>query len=349
MATTHAVPMPPALSSRLLGGISVPKKTIGARNTSSFVFSPVAGSKSSKKPPAKSGRLSSARSSVSCLEDKLKRVASVDDGFASLPAELIDRGPAVALAFTYLGDAVWEVYARQHMMLRKATENAKVGTFPITTFRLPVCAYKTDTFFYLFYNQAGTKNVALRPMEATKQGWCTSIAMHGHLMRLIDGDVLSLEELAVLKWGKDFGHESRSGHKTAAHKEASALEALVAYWYLFDPPRLHFVLETLGMTLCGRPLRGLSSEEVGKSVSGAMDDLWVDDGEDGRAVSSSEAEFDSSATAGSGDVTEEAEASSGDTSGSASDEIARLKKRVTELEDELLMSKRAARLMRARK
>lgn len=128
MATTHAVPMPPALSSRLLVGISVPKKTIGARNISSFVFSPVAGSKSSKKPPAKSGRLSSARSSVSCLEDKLKRVASVDDGFASLPAELIDRGPAVALAFTYLGDAVWEVYARQHMILRKAAMAARPGS-----------------------------------------------------------------------------------------------------------------------------------------------------------------------------------------------------------------------------
>ena len=137
---------------------------------------------------------------MACLDDKLRRVENSDEGLAPLPQALRDRGPAVALAYTYLGDAVWEVYSRQHMILRKAAEHAK----------------------------AGTKTVALRPMEATKRGWCSSVAMHGHLMRLVDGDVLSSEELAVLKWGRDFGHESRSGHKSEAHKEASALEALVA-------------------------------------------------------------------------------------------------------------------------
>ena len=211
----------------------------------------------------------------------------------------------MALAYTYLGDAVWEVYSRQHMILRKAAEHAK----------------------------AGTKNVALRPMEATKRGWCSSVAMHGHLMRLLDGDVLSSEELAVLKWGRDFGHESRSGHKSEAHKEASALEALVAFWYLFDPERLHFVLETLGMTVCGRPLREMRASTVRDAATDAMDALRPADkqpGEPPRALPDAGAFPD-------------------ETEGENRDDVAALRARVAALEEELLLSKRAARLMRARK
>jgi 23S rRNA maturation mini-RNase III len=227
------------------------------------------------------------------LDDKLRRVENSDEGLAPLPQALRDRGPAVALAYTYLGDAVWEVYSRQHMILRKATEHAK----------------------------AGTKNVALRPMEATKRGWCSSVAMHGHLMRLVDGDVLSSEELAILKWGRDFGHESRSGHKSEAHREASALEALVAFWYLFDSERLHFVLETLGMTVCGRPLRELSATAVADAASGAMDALKSDTG----GLENDDRETDEN-----------------------EDTVESLRARVAALEEELLLSKRAARLMRAR-
>ena len=231
---------------------------------------------------------------MACLDDKLRRVENSDEGLAPLPQALRDRGPAVALAYTYLGDAVWEVYSRQHMILRKAAEHAK----------------------------AGTKNVALRPMEATKRGWCSSVAMHGHLMRLVDGDVLSSEELAILKWGRDFGHESRSGHKSEAHREASALEALVAFWYLFDPERLHFVLETLGMTVCGRPLRELSATAVADAASGAMDALKSDTG----GLENVDRETDEN-----------------------EDTVESLRARVAALEEELLLSKRAARLMRARK
>ena len=204
MASMRAVATPSALTSRVCRWIPTRARTF-VRSVTGSVSPIIAGSKTSKKKPAKSGKLSGGRS-VACLDDKLHRVESSDEGLAPLPQALRDRGPAVALAYTYLGDAVWEVYSRQHMILRKATEHAK----------------------------AGTKNVALRPMEATKRGWCSSVAMHGHLMRLVDGDVLSPEELSVLKWGRDFGHESRSGHKSQAHKEASALEALVAFWYLFE-------------------------------------------------------------------------------------------------------------------
>mgnify|MGYP006083228041 CR=1 FL=1 len=300
------------LSSRVSHAIPTSTKPNGARPT--CFLSPFAGSKSGKKKPAKSGKLSSSRA-VATLDDKLRRVANSETGFADLPKELTDRGPAVALAYTYLGDAVWEVYARQHMILRKSNDAAK----------------------------SGTKNVALRPMEATKRGWCSSVAMHGHLMRLIDGNVLSEQELSILKWGKDFGHESRSGHKSEAHKEASALEALVCYWYLFDSERLHFILETLGMTLCGRPLFGVNSDAVRGAVLGAMDGLRIDDDEVAEV----------SENVNDDDTRDAPSTPSGDTTSttivSSADEIASLKNRIQELEEELLMSKRAARLMRQRK
>ena len=298
----RAVPTPSALTIRLCRRIPTRGRAVG-RSGTGLVSPVIAGSKNSKKP-AKSGKLSGGRS-VACLDDKLRRVANSDEGLAPLPQVLRDRGPAVALAYTYLGDAVWEVYSRQHMILRKAAEHAK----------------------------AGTKTVALRPMEATKRGWCSSVAMHGHLMRLLDGDVLSSEELAVLKWGRDFGHESRSGHKSEAHKEASALEALVAFWYLFDPERLHFVLETLGMTVCGRPLREMRASTVRDAATDAMDALRPADkqpGEPPRALPDAGAFPD-------------------ETEGENRDDVAALRARVAALEEELLLSKRAARLMRARK
>ena len=302
MPPMRAVPTPSALTIRLCRRIPTRGRAVG-RSGTGLVSPVIAGSKNSKKP-AKSGKLSGGRS-VACLDDKLRRVANSDEGLAPLPQVLRDRGPAVALAYTYLGDAVWEVYSRQHMILRKATEHAK----------------------------AGTKNVALRPMEATKRGWCSSVAMHGHLMRLLDGDVLSSEELAVLKWGRDFGHESRSGHKSEAHKEASALEALVAFWYLFDPERLHFVLETLGMTVCGRPLREMRASAVRDAATDAMDALRPAEkqpGEPPRALPDAGAFPD-------------------ETEGENRDDVAALRARVAALEEELLLSKRAARLMRARK
>ncbi len=146
-----------------------------------------------------------------------------------IPQPLVERSPSVALAFTYLGDAVWELYARQHMILKRVTSS----------------------------ESASTSGRAIRPQDGVSKGWCSAKAMHAHLNRLLEQDLLTDQELAVLKWGRDFGHESRSGHKGDVHRDARALEALVAYLYLFESDRLHEVLELCGMTFCGKPLNGL--------------------------------------------------------------------------------------------
>ena len=137
-----------------------------------------------------------------------------------LPKSLSNCDPSVAVAFAYLGDAVWEMYARQHMVLRSEKHSA-----------------------------LGSQPVMIRPQEATKHGWCSSIAMCGHLSRLLEDRIITEEELDILKWGRDFGHETRSRHNCEHHREASALETLVAYLYLFDQQRLHFVMSQLGMKI----------------------------------------------------------------------------------------------------
>ena len=110
---------------------------------------------------------------------------------SDVPAKLVDRAPSVALAYTYLGDAVWELYARRHMILQRAT----VASLPYST------------------------NVVLRPQEATKQGWSSSIAMCGHLRRLLNGTMITDDELTILEWGRDYGHECRSRHNKALHQQ----------------------------------------------------------------------------------------------------------------------------------
>ena len=47
----------------------------------------------------------------------------------------------------------------------------------------------------------------------------------------------------------------------------------MAYWYLHDPDRLHEVFETLGMTVCAAPLRGLRSDAVEAAAVAAMNGL----------------------------------------------------------------------------
>jgi hypothetical protein len=82
------------------------------------------------------------------------------------------------------------------------------------------------------------------------------------------------------------------------------------------------VLETLGMTVCGRPLRELSATAVADAASGAMDALKSDTG----GLENDDRETDEN-----------------------EDTVESLRARVAALEEELLLSKRAARLMRARK
>ncbi len=70
--------------------------------------------------------------------------------------------------------------------------------------------------------------------------------------------VLTMEELSVLRWGRNRAAGSTApkrfaGSSSPAYRNASALETLVGWLYLTDPVRLQDVMDVLGLGGAGRP------------------------------------------------------------------------------------------------
>jgi hypothetical protein len=156
--------------------------------------------------------------------------------------------------------------------------------------------------------------------------------MHSHLERLLSleqGTFLTEEEMAILKWGADYGHESRARHSGVEHRDASALEALVAYLYLFDGERLMEVLGALGMTFMDAGgLQVLSGSGRVEAVERALERF---EGGGGREEENEEVkeEVDSAKTVSALRLENET-----------------LKKEIEELKQKALIAQRAVRLKR---
>ena len=235
---------------------------------------------------------------------------------SSIPKLLQNRDASVALCFTYLGDAVWELFARQHLVLRRCDKSERENPANGAASRSGGASVKT-----------------LRPQRAAQDGWCSAVAMHSHLEKLLSlerGTFLTEEELAILKWGADYGHESRARHSGLEHRDASALEALVAYLYLFDGERLMEVLEALGMTFMDASgLEVLSGSKRIEAVENALERF-----EGGAAQDENENEG------------KDEEDSNAKTISALQLENETLKKEIEELKQKALIAQRAARLKR---
>ena len=235
---------------------------------------------------------------------------------SSIPKLLRNRDASVALCFTYLGDAVWELFARQHLVLRRCDKSERENPANGAGSRSGGASVKT-----------------LRPQRAAQDGWCSAVAMHSHLEKLLSlerGTFLTEEELAILKWGADYGHESRARHSGLEHRDASALEALVAYLYLFDGERLMEVLEALGMTFMDASgLEVLSGSKRIEAVESALERF-----EGGAAQDENENEG------------KDEEDSNAKTISALQLENETLKKEIEELKQKALIAQRAARLKR---
>jgi predicted RNase H-like nuclease (RuvC/YqgF family) len=159
--------------------------------------------------------------------------------------------------------------------------------------------------------------------------------MHSHLERLLSleqGTFLTEEEMAILKWGADYGHESRARHSGVEHRDASALEALVAYLYLFDGERLMEVLGALGMTFMDAGgLQVLSGSGRVEAVERALERF---EGGGGREEENEE------------DKEEEVKEDSAKTMSALQLENETLKKEIEELKQKALIAQRAVRLKR---
>jgi len=146
----------------------------------------------------------------------------VEDGARATSSEpwtpdIIDIGTKSArqwspIALAFLGDAVWELYARAWL------------------FNPPTKPLDYDL---------KTKKLA----RAEAQDWI--------LRALVDGEALSEDELSVVKWGRNAAYgnvptrlrgKGKGGHGT--YRNASALECLTGYLYVADRARLQEIWTT---------------------------------------------------------------------------------------------------------
>jgi len=249
------------------------------------------------------------------LDAHILKNTKIEATAKSIPKLLQNRDASVALCFTYLGDAVWELFARQHLVLRRCDKSERENPANRAGSRSGGASVKT-----------------LRPQRAAQDGWCSAVAMHSHLEKLLSlerGTFLTEEELAILKWGADYGHESRARHSGLEHRDASALEALVAYLYLFDGERLMEVLEALGMTFMDASgLEVLSGSKRIEAVENALE------------------RFEGGAAQNENEGKDEEEDSNAKTISALQLENETLKKEIEELKQKALIAQRAARLKR---
>ncbi|KAL8139296.1 hypothetical protein V2J09_005317 [Rumex salicifolius] len=118
-----------------------------------------------------------------------------------------------AASMAYIGDCIYELYARRH-------------------FLAPVL--NVDE-----YNDRVTAVVRCEAQDAL-------------LQKLLSDDFLSENERDILRWGKNISSAKTRSKKragVAVYNRASSLEALIGYLYLTDPKRLEDVMQKLGFSV----------------------------------------------------------------------------------------------------
>ncbi|CAN1286652.1 Mini-ribonuclease 3 [Linum perenne] len=135
-----------------------------------------------------------------------------------------------AATLAYIGDGIYELYARRHFL------------FP---------PLNIDE-----YNDRVMAVVRCEAQDAL-------------LQKLKDEDFLSTEERGILKWGKNVGSaktRTRRRAGSAVYNRASSLETLVGYLYLTDVNRLDEVMQKLGFS-AGSSAEKIVHENSGKSFT----------------------------------------------------------------------------------
>ncbi|CAH8255640.1 unnamed protein product [Arabidopsis lyrata] len=159
------------------------------------------------------------------VSDLLKRPASKDVGngfddncigydkwFPSPPKVEKPRSVFNAASLAYIGDSIYEIYARRHFL------------FP----PLSIEEY----------------NDRVRAVVRCE-------AQYALLQKLVDDDFLTKDERDVLRWGKNVGSaKTRSTRRAgvAVYNKASSLETLIGYLYLSNGKRLEEMMQKLGFS-----------------------------------------------------------------------------------------------------
>ncbi|CAN1827218.1 Mini-ribonuclease 3 [Linum perenne] len=143
-----------------------------------------------------------------------------------------------AATLAYIGDGIYELYARRHFL------------FP---------PLNIDE-----YNDRVMAVVRCEAQDAL-------------LQKLKDEDFLSTEERGILKWGKNVGSaktRTRRRAGSAVYNRASSLETLVGYLYLTDVNRLDEVMQKLGFS-AGSSAEKIVHENSGKVPGEQADEICI--------------------------------------------------------------------------
>ncbi|KAJ4867253.1 Ribonuclease III family protein [Raphanus sativus] len=174
----------------------------------------------STSPPPSSTVLTTTGRSVSSVSDLLKRPPSKEEEvgddyekwFPSPPKVKKPRSVFNAASLAYIGDSIYEIYARRHFL------------FP----PLSIEEY----------------NDRVRAVVRCE-------AQYALLHKLLDEDFLTKDEREILRWGKNVGSvKTRSTRRAgvAVYNKASSLETLIGYLYLANGKRLEEIMQKLGFS-----------------------------------------------------------------------------------------------------
>ncbi|GAQ80548.1 hypothetical protein KFL_000560370 [Klebsormidium nitens] len=164
---------------------------------------------------------------------------TIGSGWLPPPPEIArPRAQFNAGTMAYLGDGVYQMYAKRHFLLPPKTVNA-----------------------------LNERVLGLVRCE-------TQAAM---LRKLCNGAFLTEEERAIVRWGKNAAQDSsrkairRAGGK--AYGEATALETLIGFLYLTDPSRLDALMTHIGFsfnssTIAKEELEGIPTDVPNENSPG---------------------------------------------------------------------------------
>ncbi|CAF1712749.1 unnamed protein product [Brassica napus] len=173
-------------------------------------------------PPSSSPAVTVLTTTSVSVSDLLKRPASKGDDedscvgyekwFPSPPKVKKPRSVFNAASLAYIGDSIYEIYARRHFL------------FP----PLSIEEY----------------NDRVRAVVRCE-------AQYALLHKLLDEDFLTKDERSILRWGKNVGSvKTRSTRRAgvAVYNKASSLETLIGYLYLANGKRLEEIMQKLGFS-----------------------------------------------------------------------------------------------------
>ncbi|CAH8380931.1 unnamed protein product [Eruca vesicaria subsp. sativa] len=164
-------------------------------------------------PPPPSSPAATVLARGSNVSDLLKEEIGDDEKWFPTPPK-VDKPRSVfnAASLAYIGDSIYEIYARRHFL------------FP---------------------------PLSIEEYNDRVQAVVRCEAQYALLQKLVDEDFLTKDEREILRWGKNVGSvKTRSTRRAgvAVYNKASSLETLIGYLYLANGKRLEEIMQKMGFS-----------------------------------------------------------------------------------------------------